>query len=61
MTAYVIGATVEADDKRPLISVHDLGPPGEAWTLDPFATANKRLDQRTSHKIIGIDINEILS
>ena len=61
MTADVIDATVEAFDRRPLISVHDLGPPGRNRTPDPVATADMRLYRRTSHEIIGIDNNEIVS
>lgn len=53
-TVYVVDATAERFDEHALVSVNDLGLPGETWTLSPFTAANGHLYQRTSREIICI-------
>ena len=53
-TVYVVDATTERFDENSLVSVNDLGLPGETWTLSPFTAAGGHLYQRTSREIICI-------
>ena len=53
-TVYVVDATAETFDENAIVSINDLGLPGETWTLSPFTASTGRLYQRTSREIICI-------
>lgn len=57
-TVYVVDAYADHFDEHALISVNDLGAPGQTWSLSPFAAADGRLYQRTSRHIICIGQDE---
>ncbi len=54
-TVYVVDATAERFDEKALVSVNDIGLPGETWSLSPITAANGYLYQRTSREIICIE------
>jgi hypothetical protein len=53
-TTYVIDTAAETLDESALLSVSDLGPAGETWTLSSFSYANGRLFHRTMKEVICI-------
>jgi len=53
-TTYVIDTTAKALDETALVSVSDLGPPGQTWTLSSFSYANDRLYHRTMKEVVCI-------
>lgn len=53
-TVYVIDTSVEKLSPKALVSVNDLGPSGETWTLSSFSHANGRLYMRTMREAICI-------
>ena len=54
-TVYVIDTTADQLDENALLSVSDLGPPGETWTLSSFSYANGRLYHRTMKEVLCIE------
>jgi hypothetical protein len=53
-TVYVIDTSAKKLDEDALLSISDLGPAGETWTLSSFSYANRRLYHRTMKEVICI-------
>ena len=53
-TVYVVDTAADRLDEDALLSVSDLGPPGETWTLSSFSYANGRLFHRTMKEVLCI-------
>lgn len=53
-TVYVIDTSAKNLDENSLLSVSDLGPMGETWTLSSFSYANGRLYHRTMKEVLCI-------
>ena len=53
-TVYVIDTSAKKLDENALLSVSDLGPAGETWTLSSFSYANGRLYHRTMKEVLCI-------
>ena len=53
-TVYVIDTTVDALNPEAIVSINDLGPGGETWTLATLSFANERLYAHTMKEIICI-------
>ena len=51
---YVIDASAKKLDERALLSVSDLGPAGQTWTLSSFSYSNGRLYHRTMKEVLCI-------
>ena len=54
-TVYVVDTSADQLDEKALISVNDLGPSGETWTLSSFSYANGRLYHRTMKEVLCIE------
>lgn len=53
-TVYVIDSSVDSLTPNAIVSVNDLGPSGETWTLSSFSYANQRLYMHTMRDVICI-------
>jgi hypothetical protein len=51
---YVIDAKAKALDEKALLSVNDLGPSGETWSLNSLSYANGRLYHRSLKEVVCI-------
>ena len=57
-TVYVIDTQVDSLTPEAIVSVNDLGPGGETWTLATVTYANDRLFAHTMKEIVCIEDNE---
>lgn len=58
-TVYVIDTKVDALTPAALVSINDLGPGSETWTLATLTYANKRLYAHTMKELICIENSDI--
>lgn len=54
-TVYVIDTTAETLAPEAIVSINDLGPGGQTWTLSTVTYANKRLYAHTMKEVICIE------
>ena len=53
---YVLNADAKAFDRSAILSVNDLGPIGETWTVNSISYANGRLYHRTMKEVICVGL-----
>ena len=57
-TVFVIDTSAAKLDQTALVSINDLGPAGETWTLSHFIESDGRLYIRTMKEVICIGLNQ---
>ena len=51
---YVVDAKAKVFDEKALLSINDLGPSGETWSLNSVSYSNGRLYHRSLKEVVEI-------